>query len=1067
MTAHIEQRQGFGRELLLIGLLILLMASYFWLQSRYPALNQKAMMGAAVEISAIGFDTVVEVTDADSTWRQIGANTINWMYTNKQGMTFGVLFAAALMSMLSLLRRRSFQGRLSNTLLGMLIGAPLGVCVNCAAPIGQGLYAGGSRAETTLAAMISSPTLNIVVITMLFTMFPLHLAILKLAMTIGFIVFAIPLLTRYLEPRAAAPVAMDTSWSRMLSESPDIGGSLGISSRSWSGAARWLVTSYAGNLWFVVVRTVPLMILAGFLGSALITLVPFESLQALLPHQGRAVSLAMMALLALIGAFLPVPMAFDVIVVAVLYQSGFPADYAMVLLFTLGIFSIYSFSIVWRTMGVALAAGLFVLVASAGVVSGVVAYGLDRWHAVHEREVLHGWLARQLSDSVSAEPDQAAALAGTPLEEFAATLELQRLRTELVLEQDGVRLERIPFGEGGLLPGSNEGGDGVALFARMDARRLGVDADDRFSPLDVLDHRLYFRGIASGDVHNDGWSDLVVTGEPGVYLYSNMGGKGFVRQRVDVPALAEAPAMSAALVDLDNDGWLDLYVSTYNGGSHVVFNDRGDFSSDGHLELPNQEAALASPASAFGDLDEDGDLDLVLGNWSLGRFSVNRSYESSRDVWLENRTEGADRDFVVHPLSGAGGEALTALITDFDFDGHPDLMVGNDFAPPDMLYLGDGDGSMRLVRGSEGIIPYSTHFTMSIASGDMDNDLVPELFIVQISPQSETSRSAEAICGEHSDPLQRDRCLATRELLLRVDQSQVTRDLAFCEELPAESDRDGCIALFQLWRATKWQGGLEHCDVFGPAWSEVEFLCRRSFDLPSERLVPEKRDDIRPIMDNNVLLVRDADGRWVDRAPELGMDIGGMSWNAKFADLDNDGWQDIYLVNGFLLDMSTRFRNGLQAANILYHNRGGQGFEQATEAFGLGSYLESIAYTYVDLDNDGDLDIVDVPMFGPLWIYENRGTSGKGIAVSLRDERGNSHGIGARITVTLPGGSRQMRELQASGGFLSFDAPVAQFGIGVLDRVDRIDVTWFDGAVSSVIGPFDAGHHYVLTRSAH
>jgi hypothetical protein len=219
-------------------------------------------------------------------------------------------------------------------------------------------------------------------------------------------------------------------------------------------------------------------------------------------------------------------------------------------------------------------------------------------------------------------------------------------------------------------------------------------------------------------------------------------------------------------------------------------------------------------------------------------------------------------------------------------------------------------------------------------------------------------------------------------------------------------------------------------------------------------------------MDKNVFLVRGADGRWEDKAPELGMDIGGMSWNAKFADLDNDGWQDIYLVNGFLLDMSTRFGNGLQASNVLYHNQGGTGFAQATEAFGLGSYLESVAYTYVDLDNDGDLDIIDVPMFGPLWVYENQGGRGNAIAIALRDARGNRFGIGARVIAHLPDGSHQVRELQSSGGYLSYDAPVAHFGLGDQDRVERIEVAWADGSTSRVDGSFDAGHRYTLTREA-
>ena len=86
------------------------------------------------------------------------------------------------------------------------------------------------------------------------------------------------------------------------------------------------------------------MLLAGFLGSAFITVVPFETLAEFIPSAFGLKNLLLYGtLLSVVGLFLPVPMAFDVIVVAILLEAGLPIEYGMILLFTLGIFSVYPF----------------------------------------------------------------------------------------------------------------------------------------------------------------------------------------------------------------------------------------------------------------------------------------------------------------------------------------------------------------------------------------------------------------------------------------------------------------------------------------------------------------------------------------------------------------------------------------------------------------------------------------------------------------------------------------------------------------------------------------------------
>ena len=139
------------KRMLLAIILLGTVAVIFWSTSRVPQLNEKAMMGGEANISTISFDVVLPVLAEDPVWRQIAHGTVNWIQTNKKGMTFGVIFGACMMVLLSLMRRRSFESGFANSFLGMVVGAPLGVCVNCAAPIAHGLHSAGARAETTLA----------------------------------------------------------------------------------------------------------------------------------------------------------------------------------------------------------------------------------------------------------------------------------------------------------------------------------------------------------------------------------------------------------------------------------------------------------------------------------------------------------------------------------------------------------------------------------------------------------------------------------------------------------------------------------------------------------------------------------------------------------------------------------------------------------------------------------------------------------------------------------------------------------------------------------------------------
>lgn len=169
----------FRNKRLIVALVIaVLIAAVFWSQSRIPALTEKAQMGLRTNFSSIAFDILIPVAANEPAAERVAKTTVNWLYTNWKGMTFGLLFAAIALTILGSVSHRSFKRPWLNTLSGMFVGAPLGVCVNCATPIAQGMYAAGARLETALATLISSPTLNAIVLSMTFTLLPweIHLA---------------------------------------------------------------------------------------------------------------------------------------------------------------------------------------------------------------------------------------------------------------------------------------------------------------------------------------------------------------------------------------------------------------------------------------------------------------------------------------------------------------------------------------------------------------------------------------------------------------------------------------------------------------------------------------------------------------------------------------------------------------------------------------------------------------------------------------------------------------------------------------------------------------------------
>jgi hypothetical protein len=645
---------------------------------------------------------------------------------------------------------------------------------------------------------------------------------------------------------------------------------------------------------------------------------------------------------------------------------------------------------------------------------------------------------------------------GVPAEDLISQLKPDALRPESVFQNGNVKVNRIPFNNPPPPSAEND-----LLMKRHDQREFGINEHDNISVMKLDIRHALGRGIASGDVNRDGWTDFVITSDAGFALYLNKKGESFVQQRVEIPDFNDKPIMSAALVDVNNDGWLDLWFTSLRNGSYLIYSKEGKFLRENMKLMPNQPDAELVGSTAFGDLDKNGKLDVVLGNISfVAKPKAGVPYKSVRNIWLRATENG----FKPEPLEGADGESLTALLSDINDDGNLDLLIGNDQQPPDVISLGDGTGGLKVVKKADNYIPVTTNFTMSIASSDLDNDLKPELFFVSISKREDPNMklpsqrySPQELCAEVKNEADRIRCEKFYNYRAVVGHSLSDGELWDCNRLTDQEERNACIAFNSVDEAFARKKNEKLCDTLPVGWDYVRLFCHSHFKETFTVTKEERQTFIPQKMRVNVLLKRNANNTFDDVAKPFGLDLSGWTWNAKFADLDNDGWQDLYAVNGWVRRIRTE-------SNYFYRNLEGKGFEDITEKSGLGSLLNTVSYTYLDIDNDGDLDLIVVPIVGNLSVFINQSTANQSIAFELNDQKGNFYGIGSKIIIRYGDGKNQMREIQASGGYLSFDAPVAYFGMGQEKSVKSVEIQWSTGEKTVLENEFKTGGKYVISR---
>jgi hypothetical protein len=478
------------------------------------------------------------------------------------------------------------------------------------------------------------------------------------------------------------------------------------------------------------------------------------------------------------------------------------------------------------------------------------------------------------------------------------------------------------------------------------------------------------------------------------------------------------------------------------------------------LKIPNNKA-LVTTAPAFGDVNRDGFLDIVNGNYFLGVLT-RKPIDTSVDQLVINR----NLKFTLSDLEGVPGQTHTVLLSDFNNDGKADLMIGNDYQVADAYYFGKGKGAFQKIKKQDGIVPVTTENTMSMDTADFNNDLQLDLYLANIGMSkginvifnifgSAMQEAGRSFCDAKSTVLTPGECgdlvkLVTLLNPQKQDPSERCNSLADPQLVgPCMVTR---LALFSTRREDPTL-----CDKIASGHVMPKKLCE-SYFIP-EAMYPDTSDEIPLRSMSNILLQGMPDIQFQDVSQDAQVETAEWSWNARFADLDNDEWQDLYVVNGVLITQEF-------ATNNFFHNQQGKTFKAAEKEFGLEDWDHSSAYTYIDIDYDGDLDIIANTQYGPFKVYRNNETRNSSVVFKLRDGKGNRFCIGCRVIIHYgPEGKRhQMREIKASGGYRSFDAPLAHFGLGANTKIQKVEVRWSDGAKTLIEHSFPANREYTLHR---
>lgn len=555
------------------------------------------------------------------------------------------------------------------------------------------------------------------------------------------------------------------------------------------------------------------------------------------------------------------------------------------------------------------------------------------------------------------------------------------------------------------------------LFTQLDEDATGINFKNTLyetESFNILNYPYFYNGggVAIGDINNDGLQDIFFTGNmvknrlylnKGDFTFEDITGQSGV-------ATKEGWCTGATMADINHDGLLDIYISRsadLRSGSrkNLLFINNGDLSFSESAESYGLADEGYSTQASFFDYDKDDDLDCFIINHSIQQYSagskinagLRTQYNPNFASKLYRNDNGKYTD--VSRKAGITSNVLTAglglAVSDINNDGWPDVYVSNDFNEPDYLFINNADGTFREELSTR--MDQVPLFSMGSDIADFNNDGLTDVIALDMLPGGNKSQ--------------------------------------------------------------KMHTGSENFDKF-------QNLFKNGFYYQYSR---------------NMLQKNNGDGTFSEIGQMAGISRTDWSWASLFADFDNDGLKDLFVSNGYVRDYTDmdfvmysvngilKERRGEKMnaltdyianmppnplPNYIFQNNGDESFTKRTRDWGLDHNTLSSGSAYVDLDNDGDLDLVVNNTNSLAGIYKNNSEEISGnnyLKLRLQSGTKNKRAIGAKVTLYC-GGSQYYQEAFVSRGFQSSVDPVLSFGLGANTVVDSAVIVWPDDKMQRLYG---------------
>jgi hypothetical protein len=494
-------------------------------------------------------------------------------------------------------------------------------------------------------------------------------------------------------------------------------------------------------------------------------------------------------------------------------------------------------------------------------------------------------------------------------------------------------------------------------------------------------------GVALLDFDNDGLLDIYLTTSLTVEtardprsarsaFYRNLGSMSFedVTDRAGVGH--PGWAMGVCTADFDGDGWEDIYVTGF-GGNTLYRNDRGRSFSD-VAERAGVKGGGWSTGCGFADYDRDGDLDLFV----------------SRYVRM---------DLATLPEFGKGGAAVTGegRGATCQYRGVA-VQCGPRGLPgePDLLFRNDGDGRFAEVTRAAGLGDPHEYFGLGVTWFDYNADGWPDLYVANDSHPN---------------------------FLYENQKNGTFKEIGFPAGVAVSED-----------------GGEQ--GSMGVAVGDYDRVGRPSLYVTN---FSEEYD----------AFYRNEGDHFTDvsfRTKTASSSLPFVKWGTSFLDYDNDGLLDIIVVNGHVYPQVDQVPMGASAGyrqrKLLYHNLGEGKFEEVAAQFGavMTDLRVGRGLAVGDLDDDGRLDVVVNNLDGsPELLHNELAEVGHWLMVALTGKGRNTGAIGAVVRVTA-GPLEQTSFVRSGSSYISQEDKRLHFGLGPAQQADLVEVRWPDGTVTQL-----------------